>query len=50
MADCGFSWAEARTLLLNGVHAAFGAEADGAFVAEFEAALDEVLAEEGLLL
>lgn len=50
VADCGFSWAEARTLLLNGVHAAFGAEADGAFVAEFEAALDEVLAEEGLLL
>ena len=50
VADCGFTWAEARTLLLNGVHAAFGVEADSAFVAEFEAALDEVLAEEGLLL
>jgi adenosine deaminase len=48
VAHCGFSWAEARELLLTGVRAAFAPEADEVFVAEFEAAVDRVLAEEGV--
>ena len=46
---CGFSWAEARQILLNGVRGAFcvpTAERDD-FVGEFERALDAVLASAG---
>lgn len=48
VADCGFSWAEARTLLLAGAKAAFAA--DAGFVAEFTDGLDAILIEEGLEL
>lgn len=45
--DCGFSWREAAERVLDGVRAGFGS--DAALVAEFEAEVDRVLREEGLL-
>ena len=49
VADCGFTWAEARQIVVNGVHAAFPhGGASAGFIAEFEAEVDRVLREEGV--
>jgi adenosine deaminase len=50
VADCGFSWVEARQVLLNGLRMAFsGGGVTDAFVDEFREAVDRVLSAEGLL-
>jgi len=49
IADCGFTWAEARELLVNGARAAFGADADSEFIATYASAVDAVLMAEGVV-
>ena len=49
VADCSFTWAEVKEILMNGVRASFGADADDDFIHQYGYAIDTVLKDEGLI-